>query len=693
MSAPTDVSDSSGTTDLAPLFAPRRVAVVGASSTPGKLGAAMADSLATFGSNGGDVVLVNHRDPAFAPSLGAAAEDGPIDLAVLCVPAPVCPLVIEDAAGAGVSAVMICSGGFAEVDAAGAELQDDLLARARAGGVRVLGPNTSGFLAPHAHLTATFVPGAAAISPGRIAVVAASGGVNHALAFLLAEAGHGVSLAVGLGNAVDVDASAVLDHLADDDTTSAVALHVESIADGRRLVESVQRLSVHRPVVALVVGRNDVADFAASHTGNLATSWRVTRAALAQAGAVVVDDERQLVDAVGALSITRAPAAANPSVGVVTAQAGPGLLLLDDLRGRGIRVPELTVTTRDRLSGLLPPMTFQQNPVDTGRPGPEFAEVLAAVARDPAIDVVAAYALHEPDAVDLATAMPAGRVDGVPLVAGVGGLAVAAGVTRSTLIERGIAVTTDPTGLAAATAALVDDSRARHRRDARSAPDGASLPTCDTERYDEAQAKDVLDELGIMTTRRCVCDDRAAAHGALADLGAPVAVKLLDDTVLHKTDIGGVRLGIRDPHELDRALDHLERVGGRRFLVESMAKTGVDLVVGAHRDGVFGPIVLLGLGGVAAEALDDVAVRLAPLDRLDAAEMATELQGRRLLEGWRDLTAVDLDALATILVDLGRLLAARPRLETIEINPLRQTTDGLVALDAVITTTPGGPDE
>ncbi|MCZ0999493.1 CoA-binding protein [Streptomyces mirabilis] len=406
--------------NLSPLFEPRGIAVVGASRSPAKLGAAMTRSLAGYADAGGRLTLVNARDETMYRSVREAAEDGPVDVAMICVPAAACPDVLAEAAAAGARGAVICGGGFAEAGGPGVDRQSRLADIVAESGIRLLGPNTSAFPGPHVGVTASFVPGAARVRPGQVAVVAASGGVNHALAFLLTEAGHGVSLAVGLGNAVDITASDVLDHLAGDPHTAAVALHIESVADGRRLVESVRRLTTRCPVVALVVGRQDVGAFAASHTGALATSWRTTRAALTQAGAVVVDDERELVDAVGALATTRARPSLDPGVGVITAQAGPGLLLLDDLRGRGVRVPELTASTQETLAELLPPLTFQRNPVDTGRPSPEFGHVLAALAADGGVDVIAGYALHEPEAVDLVAAVKAGRRPDVPVVFGLG---------------------------------------------------------------------------------------------------------------------------------------------------------------------------------------------------------------------------------------------------------------------------------
>ncbi|MET9565167.1 acetate--CoA ligase family protein [Streptomyces tauricus] len=666
------------------LFAPRGIAVVGASRNPGKLGAALARSLEGYAAAGGRLALVNGRDETMYPSVREAAQDGPVDLVMICVPAAACPGVLAEAAEAGVAAAVVSGGGFAEAGGSGVEYQRELQNVVAASGIRLLGPNTSGFLAPHLGLTASFVPGAARLRPGRIAVVAASGGVNHALAFLLDEAGHGVSLAVGLGNGVDVTAPDVLDHLANDPHTSAVAIHLESVADGPRLVESVRRLSAGRPVVALVVGRNDVGAFAASHTGALATSWRTTRAALAQAGAVVVDDERELVDAVGALSVTRARPCADPGVGVVTAQAGPGLLLLDDLQGRKAPVRDLTEVSRRRLAELLPPLTFQRNPVDTGRPGPELAQVLATVGADPGVDVVAGYALHEPAAVDVVDAAVRGRVDGVPMVIGLGGSGGEVAAARRALLDAGIAVASDPSGVAAATGALLADARSRSRGAAPGTTSGT--PVHVTGAYDEDRAKELVSSLGITTPPRRACATRAEAHEAFAGLNGPVAVKLLDAAVVHKTEVGGVHLGIGTAAELDAALDELDAIGARRYLVEAMAQPGVDLVVGARRDPVFGPIVLLGLGGTTAEVLADVSIRLAPVSPAEAAVMPSELAGHALLTGWRGGPVLDTGELGRSVAALGDLLLAAPSLDDVEINPLRLTEQGLVALDAVILT-------
>ncbi|MER5180548.1 acetate--CoA ligase family protein [Streptomyces sp. NPDC002896] len=703
-------------TNLRPMFAPAGVVVIGASRQSGKLGAAMARSLAAFP---GPRALVNARRPEPAEGVyasvaeAAAGTDGPLDLAVLCVPAAGCADALAEAAAAGCRAALVCAGGFGEAGPEGEQYADALRGVAERTRIRLLGPNTSGFFAPQLGLTASFVPAAAHLPAGDIAVVAASGGVNHALSFDLADAGNGISLGVGIGAGLDVTAADVLEHLVADAGTAAVALHLETVPDGPRLVAAVRRLAAVKPVVALVVGRSDVGDFARSHTGALATSWRTTRAALRQAGAVVVDDERELVDAITALSRVRLPAHADPGLGIVTAQAGPGLLLADRAGADGIRTPELTEATQDTLGGLLPPLTYQRNPVDTGRPGETFARVLGATAADPAVDLLAVYALTEPDSVDVASAaQDAGLGADSPAVVVVGGPHEDVTEQRARLHKAGIPALAGPTSAANAVRALVADARQR----ARGAVAGGALEAngirVPAGPLDEDRAKTFLSTLGIRTPDRAACDTREEAHRAferLAAGGQSVAVKVLDAAILHKTEIGGVRLGIRTAAELEAALDAIDAIGsrdgidstepgGRRYLVEAMAPPGVDLVLGARRDPVFGPVVLAGLGGTAAEALADVAIRLAPLSLAEAAAMPDELAARALLEGWRGGPVLDRAEFGRVAAALADALAASPPdVAEIEINPLRLTADGLIALDAVIVhtgavTTPTGEE-
>jgi acyl-CoA synthetase (NDP forming) len=671
------------------LFRPRGAAVVGASSDPRKLGSVMA---ATLGAGDLPVVGVNGRRPA--PDAGllgsvvdaATALGGRMDLVVSCVPAAATAQVVEDAATAGAGAVLVCAGGFAEIGPEGEGAQVALERALDRTGIRLLGPNTSGFFAPGRRLTASFVPGARDLPAGGVAVIATSGGVNHALSFGLAQRGLGIHLGVGLGAGVDVTQADVLAHLTDDEEVTAVALHVESVRDGRRLVDRVRRLVPRVPVVALVLGRADIGDFARSHTGALATSWRTTRAALAQAGAVVVDDDRALLDAIAVLARRRLPARERPGIGVVTAQAGPGLLVADGARSAGVTVPELAPATVAALGALLPPLTYQRNPVDTGRPGGSFGQVVDTVGADHGVDGVAVYALLEPGAFDLAEVL--GELPtGLPVVVGTNGAGDAVAELRRSCGPAGPAIVETSAELVAAVRAWDADSRARARLAAVAETGGGVAPLELPEVSDEHTTKVLLSSLVAVPDGQ-VCDDRAQAHRALGRFGR-VVVKLLDPEVLHKSDVGGVVVGVTTSDELDVAWDRMAALDAPRVLVERQAADGPELLLGLRRDPVFGPVVVLGLGGTAVEALDQVVLGLAPLTAADAEALVSALPGRELLEGWRGGPKRRAGELESLLVALSVVFAATRAAEELEINPLRLLPDGsLLALDAVLVTRP-----
>jgi acetate---CoA ligase (ADP-forming) len=677
-----------GRSRLHRLFDPTSIAVVGASTSPSKLGSVMLDAVARSSGDTRTVFGINAKsgDSSFLPSLHAATEvyGRALDLAVLCVPAAATPDAVRDAADCGVGAAVICSGGFAEAGADGLALQQQLAEISSTTGIRLLGPNTSGFFRP-AGTTVSFVPTVEHIAAGPVAVVAASGGMNHALSFLLSESGVGVGLGVGLGNCVDVTNIDVLRFLRDDPTITAIALHIETVDDGEALLSAVRTVSADKPIVATVTGRSDVSAFSESHTGALATSWRTTRALLTEAGAVVVDSDQHLVDALRVLSRTRLPASPTPGIGLVTAQAGPGLAVLDQLLAHGVCVPALAERTQAQLSQLLPPMTFQANPVDTGRPGTTFGDVLSVTAADARIDALAVYALAEPDVIDLAdTVRQSGVHHQVPVILGIGGPGEAVDKTTAAAAEIGVPVLPSPAALATGIQALVQDARARHLHGAPDAVRIADSAVAIPLPAHEAAAKDLLDSLGITTPPRRVCADRAAARRALTELPLPVAVKILDATVVHKTEVGGVHLGIRTADELHAALDALDDIHAPAYLIETMAGRGVDLFLGARRDPVFGPILVAGLGGTAAEVIGDVAIRSCRLAHSAAATMLDDLQCAPLLDGWRGGPVLDRDEFAHIAITLARYLNNHAEIVDIEINPLRLTSTGLIALDAVI---------
>jgi len=674
--------------NLERLFHPTSVAVVGASASPEKAGY---QALTALGSFPGEVFAINPKAQAILgqrtlPSLSALGR--PVDLVLFAVPAAACASALRDAIQCGCGGGVVVSGGFAESGPEGARIQAELATLCAGSGFRLLGPNTAGFVNKVASLTATFLPSADRIPRGEIAVVAQSAGINLTVTFLLAKHGYGVSHAVGLGNGIDISAADVLEFLAEQSETRAIALHLEGVAQGRRLYETLRRVTRKKPVAVLAVGREDVGEFARSHTGNLLGSHALRVSALRQAGAVLVASTEELAVAAAALSLHRLAPKAAAGIGIVTAQAGAGLVMLDSLKSSGVSVPELGAATVARVAAHLPPITYLKNPVDTSRPGPSFAEVLVAVAEDERIDAVIGYALSEPAALRPAEVLPAvARRAPKAVLFGTMGLSDELASTIEALRGQRIYVAESPEELATAARVLAHDAAgqarlARPESEARSFG-AAWIPASP----DEHAAKQLLESIGIPAPRRVACASHAAARDAFEQLQKPVAVKLLSPELLHKTEAGAVHLNVADGASLRALLARLDAIplrGQRRYLIEEMAPPGLEMIVSAVRDESFGPTVMVGLGGTFAEAFGDTAVRLAPLGVGQAEDMIEELRAASLLQGWRGGSKLDRESLAHALVKLGNLLCTSQTVSLLEINPLRVYDQGILALDAVL---------
>jgi acetate---CoA ligase (ADP-forming) len=674
------------------LFEPRSIAIVGASASAEKPGWHIVNMLDRFD---GAVYPVNPREEEILGHrvYGRLADiPEPVDLVVLVVPPAASIDVLREAADIGAGAALMVSGGFGETGAAGSALQNDALSICRDAGIRLLGPNTSGFIAPARGAFCTFMPGIGDMAGGGISFAAQSGGINITLALIAHRDGHGVQLAVGLGNAADVALPEVIDYLAQDDGTKAIGLHLEGVTDGRALFDAICRATLCKPVIALPVGRADLGGFAESHTGNLMGSFELTRHALIQAGAVVAEGLTELVDAAHALGSKRLAPKANPGIGILTGQAGPGLLMTDELRLAGVTVPELTEPSIRRIGKLLPPMTYIKNPVDTGRPSATFPDVLDAAAADPNIDAMLVWALLEEDLIDpVDLARGVQRDHDMPVIFGTASTPERVAPSMAGLRRAGVPGYDAPDRAARAMRAVAEDSRSAWRRaqdGGRAAPHAPAADLAAHGALDENAAKELIAGIGIPSPRRAVCVTRERALDAMAGFGVPVVVKILDPAITHKTELGGVHVGIATQAALDVALDTIDAIPGdranRKYLVEEMAPPGVEIIIGATNDARYGPTVLLGLGGTAAEAMGDVSLRLAPLGWSEAASMIADLRGRALLEGWRGAPPVDRKAICAALIAVGDLVARHGNIKELDLNPVRAYPDGVLALDALI---------
>ena len=675
-----------------PLLAPASIAVVGASTDPAKAGYAMFENVALYA---GNVVGVGRRNAQLHDRqivAGLDELDEPPDLAVLAIPPAPSVAMIEELDRLGVGAAIVCAGGFAEAGPEGAALQQRLAGTAEEGSIRVLGPNTSGIAVPGRSLFCSFVPAVRELPPGRLGVVAQSGGVAHSISFAASNDGVGISAMVGVGNGADLQLAELVELVCGLPETGAVAVHVEGVADGRTLLDTIDRLHRTVPVIAIKAGRSDVDHLATSHTGALTGHWPTAAAMLRDSGAVVVETLTDLIDAAKALTTARlAPHPApmsGPGVGIVTGQAGPGLLLVDRLQQLGVSVPPLDRETARQVEALLPDLTHRQNPVDTGRPGETFGQVAAVVSGDPAIDLLVLFALLEPGAVDLPRVTGAGRPGEVPILVGTGGLTIELDNLIGHLHDSS-PVYTLPDRLARGVWALCDDAANRGVVIA-PVPSPTQLPRPEPLRsppLTEPELKTLLAEVGVASPERIVCASHDEAQQALARLGGPVAVKVVDATIGHKSRVDGVHLDVAEPDQLSRALARIDAGTGSdgadpTYLVERMAPPGLDLIVGAKRDPSWGTVLIVGLGGTEVEQRGRVELFRAPL----SVERLTRELRRAGIDELDTVPAGTIADVVALTNTLAALLDEWPDADTIELNPLRVLEHEIIALDALVGT-------
>jgi acetyltransferase len=675
---------------LEAFFRPRGIALFGLSHDPGKLGYGLARNLKrTFR---GALRLVHPAggewcgEPVFQ-TLDAVPD--PVDLAVILLAAPRVPALVEECGRRGVRAAIVQSGGFREVGAAGAELERELEAARRRFGLRLLGPNCIGVIDTHVPLDTTFLhpPGPLA---GPIGLVSHSGAACAAVIDYACREGFGFSRVVSLGNETDVAEDEALLSLAADEPTRAVALYLEGVKDGPAFVAAAALCAARKPVVALKVGRSGAGRRAtASHTGALAGRDAAFDAALRRAGVLRASTLEELLD------WTRALAALPPPRGrrtvVLTNAGGPGVMAADAAEAAGLLLEPLSEASRAALGALLPPAASLANPVDMlASAGPaEHARCAQALLDDPAVDALLVVFAPPPmfPAEDVAAALvPVITASDKPV-----GVCLAGGELalpgQRVFEQAGVCALPFPERAASALGALV--RRAGRLDPAGAFPAAGGAPVCDARAVQallEASVPGVLAPAaalalaaacGLRVVPSLVAPDADAAVAAAERVGLPVALKIAAAGVSHKSDVGGVALGLADAEAVRAAGARLrERLLAARpqarlegFVVQPMVG-GQEVIVGAVRDAQFGPLLMFGLGGKEVEGLGDVAFALAPLTSAEADELLARTWAGRRLEGFRDLPAADRDAVRRALAALGELLLRFPQIEEIEVNPL-----------------------
>ena len=674
------------------LFSPRTVAVVGASNDTAKWGHVVARrALASQGDRrvllvsrrGGEVLGVRTHATAVA---AAAAHDLRVDLAVLCVPAGGFVAAVTDAVAAGARAIVAITAGLSETGAEGARLEAEGLAIARGAGAVVVGPNCLGVVD-----TATGLQLAPALLPvGDVAVLSQSGNLALDLAGLMADRGLGVSRFVSVGNQADLGVVDFMRACVDHEGTRAVAVYTEDVVDGRAFIEAARALrDAGKPVVLLAPGRSEAAvRSAASHTGSLTSSSMVIDAACAAAGVHRVHHPTELADLLVALRAPRRMSGRR--VAILTDGGGHGAVAAEAVAGAGLHAPMLSGAVTTELEAALWTKATLTNPVDLAGAGEQdlasYARGVQVLLASDQVDGVlltgyfGGYAAWQSDLTgpELAAAhqmVEAVAAQGKPLVV----QTVDPGsATSAVLRAAGIPVHRDVDRGCTVLAGLVET------------PSGGlageipvpAPPVTDTS-YDAARA--LFADAGVVFPVAVSVTDAAGLEAALETpgLGFPVVLKATGR--LHKSEGGGVVVGLADRDEARRAYaDLVARLAPPAVSVEAMADLadGVELIVGSVRDPKFGPVVMVGLGGVLTEVLGDTACAVAPVSADAARALLLSLQGAPVLLGARGRAMVDLDAAAEAVARVSRLAAAHPELVELELNPVLAGPDGVLALDA-----------
>ena len=700
----------SGRHGLDTIFAPKSVAVVGATETQGSVGRTIVWNLMSS-SFGGTIFPVNPNRSSILgikayPSLSAVPEK--IDLVVVVTPAKTIPNIIKEAVDLGIKSAIIISAGFKETGPDGVELERQILEHARRGNMRIVGPNCLGVMSPTTGLNATFATTIA--RRGSVGFISQSGALCTAILDWSLRENVGFSTFVSIGSMLDVDWSDLIYYLGDDPNTKSIVIYMETIGNARAFLSAAREVALTKPIIVIKPGRTEgAAKAAASHTGSLTGSDEVLEVAFRRSGVLRVNSIAELFYMAEVLG--KQPSPQGRRLTILTNAGGPGVLATDALITNGGELAVLSPETMDEYNKLLPAAWSHNNPVDIlGDASPErYSKALEIAAKDPNSDgilvILTPQAMTDPTRT-AEQLEPYAQSLGKPVLATwMGGNDVAPG--ELLLNKMNI-----PTFPYPDTAARVFDYMAYYSENLRSlyeTPMPASVGWQEPEDRERAaqiiqhvretgrtiltefESKELLKAYGIPTVETCIATSGEEAVAAANKIGYPVVLKLHSETITHKTDVGGVQLNLADAQAVQTAYTAISesvktKVGAEHFLgvtVQPMAKLeGYELILGSSIDPQFGPVLLFGLGGQLVEVFKDRALAIPPLTTTLARRMMEQTHIYTALKGVRGRKSVDLPALERLLVRFGQLITEQPWIKELDINPLLASPEKLLALDA-----------
>lgn len=691
-------------------FAPKSVAIIGASEKVGSVGRALLWNLLKH-PFGGTVFPINAKHSSV---LGIKAYANladlpqPVDLAVIATPAPTVPDIITECVATGVKGAIIISAGFKESGEVGVRLEQQVLEQARQGNLHLLGPNCLGLMHPLTGLNATFANDIAL--PGHVAFLSQSGALCTAVLDWSLRAHVGFSVFVSLGSMADIGWGDLIDYLGSDQQTSSIILYMETVGDARSLLSAAREVARRKPIIILKAGRTQAAaQAAASHTGALTGSHTVFEAACSRCGALQVDRIDELFFLAEVLA--KQPPPQGPRLTILTNAGGPGVLAADALMSAGGALAPLSSSTLAALDQILPTAWSRGNPVDIlGDADPQrYASALEIAARDPNSDgllvILTPQAMTDPTLTAEQIKRVAPSLKKTIIASWMGGAEVESGTA---ILNRA----SIPTFSYPDTAAQMFEYMWRYTAHLRSiyetpsfslesdnsGPDRTLATSCMETALQsgrtlltEFESKQLLTAYGIPTVETRIATTEAEAIQQAEEIGYPVVLKLHSETITHKTDVGGIRLHLSNADAVREAYQAIEetvreKAGPGHFLgvtVQPMIPSdGYELILGSSLDPQFGPVLLFGSGGQLVEVYRDQALALPPLTTTLARRMIEQTRVFQALQGIRGRSAIDLAALERLLVRFSSLIAEQPRIREIDINPLFASPQRLLALDA-----------
>jgi len=704
-------------TSLEKIFSPASIAIVGASETPGKAAERRTRSLLE-GGYPGKVFLINpKREKLFGrkayPSLEAVPE--PVDLVMIVIPAPFIPDVITQCVEKQAKGAIIITAGLGETGEEGKKIEAEILENAAKGGVRIIGPNCSGMFSRSARMNLLGVP---PIEPGPVAIIAQSGNIIDSLTHYAKVQGIGFSKIISAGNAIGVKFHEYIEYLGEDPDTKVICMYMEGIKEGDKLVAVARRVTRKKPIIALKVGRSGAgARAAASHTGSLAADDKVVQAAFEQAGILRVTNVDVMFDLAECFS--KLPLPRGRRVAIMSEGGGDNSVAADNAEAHGLEVPVLSKETQEKIRPFLLKGMPAQNPIDYGGTAEEnphmiteccricmetdevdaiyitgffggFKEIIAPHVETLEIQTakdltgfVKSYKkpiiLHTSFAHEPFESLRILKENGIPVFASSERTAFCLGA----MAKAGERIL----GGKDETSMVREGERNREAVGILS-----SLKKKGVQNLLETEARAILQAYNISVPRADLVKSAEEAVQAADVMGYPVALKIVSRKIVHKSDVGGVKINVKSADDVRRAFEEVvanalkvaakDEIEG--LLVTPMAKTGQECIIGMTRNPQFGPVVMFGLGGIFVEVLKDVAFRVAPLSPSDAEEMIRQIQGYPLLQGVRGQAPKDTEAIKEILLGISRLAVENPEIQEMDLNPVIVHEKGASIVDARI---------